>query len=113
MLAQEKHVPDGICHTRRVWKLTIHRACDDGGNRTTTLIPLSGPFGFYGLNGTSGIRLISSEMHDMGKFILSNAQAIAEGKGAHAAYAVRQGEMTGEVVAFAREIKTDYISWID
>jgi nucleotide-binding universal stress UspA family protein len=58
---------------------------------------------------SSGTRVISSEMHEMGEFILSNAQAKAGEEGVHANCVVRQGEVTDEIVAFAKQIDADYI----
>jgi nucleotide-binding universal stress UspA family protein len=58
---------------------------------------------------SSGTRIISSEMHEMGEFILSTAQAKAKEEGVHAEAVVRQGDVADEIVAFAKEIDADYI----
>lgn len=58
---------------------------------------------------SSRTRLISSEMHEMGEFILCNAQTKAEDEKVHAERVVRHGAVTEEIIALAKEIEADYI----
>jgi nucleotide-binding universal stress UspA family protein len=58
---------------------------------------------------SSRTRMISSEMHEMGEFILCNAQTKAEDEKVHAERVVRHGAVTEEIIALAKEIEADYI----
>jgi nucleotide-binding universal stress UspA family protein len=53
--------------------------------------------------------LISRQMHQMGEFILLDAQAKAAAQNVTAEAVVRHGEVTEEIVALAKEIQAEHI----
>jgi nucleotide-binding universal stress UspA family protein len=58
---------------------------------------------------SSRTRLVSEEMEQMGDFILLSAKAKAEAKGVEADGAVRQGNVSEQIVELARDLKADFV----
>lgn len=58
---------------------------------------------------SSRVRIISKEMHQMGEFILLNAQSAAEAKGVSANCVVRHGNVGDEIIGLSQELSADYV----
>ena len=54
-------------------------------------------------------QVIAEEMRGMGEFILLRAQTVAEKGGVEAQWTVRQGKVTEEIIAVAKEIQASHI----
>jgi nucleotide-binding universal stress UspA family protein len=55
------------------------------------------------------VHTISEEMHQMGEFILLQAQATASGQNAPAEGVVRKGNVGQEIVTLCHELQADYL----
>jgi nucleotide-binding universal stress UspA family protein len=64
---------------------------------------------FMAHTSSSRVHTISGEMHQMGEFILLNAQNSAAKEGVDAEGLVRQGQIVQEMVGVCREVDADYI----
>ena len=57
----------------------------------------------------SRIQVVQREMRAMGEFICLKAQIEAKREGVQAEIAVREGNVTEEIIALCQEIKADYV----
>lgn len=57
----------------------------------------------------SRVQTISKEMHQLGDFILLNAQARAEARNTQADTVVRHGNVGEEIIQLSREIDAEYV----
>jgi nucleotide-binding universal stress UspA family protein len=58
---------------------------------------------------SSRVSTISKELHQMGDFILVNAQTRAEAQGISAQRVVRHGNVSDEIVSLSRDIGANYV----
>jgi nucleotide-binding universal stress UspA family protein len=64
---------------------------------------------FMSYTTSSRVQTISKEMHQMGEFILLQAQSTASGKGINAQGVVRHGQVGEEIIAQCHEVGADYV----
>lgn len=58
---------------------------------------------------SSRVQTINKEMHDMGDFILLDAQGKAKAKGVEAEGVIRSGKVFDEIIALCNERQADYV----